>query len=236
MGPLPEVIVALDLASAADALSLVDTLGARVAFYKVGLELYTGGEAAVVEALRDRGKRVFLDLKYHDIPTTVAAAVDGAARLGVEMATVHVAGGRAMLAAARQAAARRVRLLGVTVLTSLTVADLVEVWGRRAVTPAREVVRLGRLAADSGLDGAVASAFEAAELKKACGPGFLVVTPGIRLVGGERHDQRRVATPAAAARAGADYLVIGRAVTGAPDPVAAVERVYADLEEVRARS
>lgn len=229
MSGAPEVIVALDHGSEAEALGLVDVLGERADFYKVGLELFTAAGRGIVEALRARGKRVFLDLKYHDIPNTVAAAVDAAARLSVQMATVHVAGGRAMLEAAREAADGRVRLLGVTVLTSLVGADLEELWGRRIRSLAAETERLGRIAADAGLDGAVASVHEAAALKRRYGQGFAVVTPGIRLAGGEAHDQRRVATPADAARAGADCLVVGRAVTRAADPAAALEQVYAEL-------
>jgi orotidine-5'-phosphate decarboxylase len=227
---MAEVILALDRPSATEALELVDRLGPRAGFYKVGLELFTGAGPRIVEELRSREKRVFLDLKLHDIPNTVAGAVRAAAEAGVDLLTVHSAGGAGMLRAAVEAASGRLRLLGVTVLTSTTLSDLGEVWGRIPDSVEDEVVRLARLARASGLDGIVASAREAERVRAELGSECLIVTPGIRLAGGDAHDQERVATPRAAAEAGADYLVVGRAVTGAADPVLALEQVIADLD------
>jgi orotidine-5'-phosphate decarboxylase len=215
---------------------LVDALGETGTIYKVGLELYTRGGPDVVSELRDRGKRVFLDLKLHDIPNTVAETVRAAADMGVDFLTVHALGGRSMLEGAAKAAesARApgqnpISLLGVTVLTSTSASEVESTWGRSILSLRDEVVRLGSLAATCGLQGVVASVVEVRALKRELGPDFLVVTPGIRFAGGESHDQARVATPGAAARAGADYLVIGRAVTAAPDPREAMERVLEEL-------
>ena len=228
---MAELIVALDVASEREALDMADALGDAAKRFKVGLELYTRAGPEVVRELVGRGKGVFLDLKLHDIPNTVARAVDAACALGVELATVHVAGGRAMMAAAHDAAGGRVRLLGVTVLTSLAPEDLEPVWGRPVAALEPEVVRLARVARESGLDGVVASVHEAAPIRAAVGPDLLLVTPGIRPAGADRGDQRRVATPAEAVAAGADYLVVGRPVTSAQDPVEALARV---LEETAA--
>lgn len=227
----PDIIVALDYGSGERALALVDSVGPQADFYKVGLQLFEAAGPAIVHALLARGKRVFLDLKFHDIPSTVGAAVDTAAQLGVEFLTVHVAGGPTMLRAAREAARGRVRLLGVTALTSLSAGELEEIWDRPIDSIAAETIRLGRIAREAGIDGVVASVHEAAELKRSFGEEFLVVTPGIRLTGDDSHDQRRTATPAAAARAGVDALVVGRSVTAAPDPVAALARLHRELRE-----
>jgi orotidine-5'-phosphate decarboxylase len=216
---------------------LVDALGETGTFYKVGLELYTREGPVMVSELRDRGKRVFLDLKLHDIPNTVAETVRAASEMGVDFLTVHALGGRSMLEGAARAAtdSRRapgqspIALLGVTVLTSMSASEVEGTWGRSILSLRDEVVRLGSLAATCGLQGVVASVVEVRALKRELGPQFLVVTPGIRFAGGESHDQARVATPGAAARAGADYLVIGRAVTAAPDPRGAMERVLEEL-------
>jgi orotidine-5'-phosphate decarboxylase len=226
---MAQLILALNTPTAAGALALVDRIGDRADFYKVGLELYTAAGPAVVQALRDREKRVFLDLKLHDIPNTVAGAVEAASELGVDLLTVHASGGRAMLGAAREAAGGRVRLLGVTVLTSLSAADLSDAWGKSGVEVGDEVLRLATLLKDVGLDGVVSSVGEVASLRSRLGGDFLLVAPGIRLPGGDRGDQKRVATPAEAVKAGADYLVVGRAVTAAADPVRALEAVYADM-------
>lgn len=227
---MAEVIVALDTPTAGDARRMVRELGDAAGFYKVGLELFTAAGPDVVSELVNGGKRVFLDLKLHDIPNTVAGAVRAASERGVELLTVHTAGGSAMLSAARDAAAARVRLLGVTVLTSLGGEDLQTVWGRPVESVPDEVGRLAELAVHTGLDGVVASAAEAQRIRRVSPAGFLVVVPGIRPGGVDRGDQKRVATPAQAVAAGADYLVVGRAVTAAEDPEAALRAI---LEEVQ---
>jgi orotidine-5'-phosphate decarboxylase len=222
-------IVALDVSSARAALDIVDTLGDAAGFYKVGLELFTRVGPAFIEELCSRRKRVFLDLKLHDIPNTVAGAVTAASELGVDLLTVHVAGGPAMLTAARNAGKGRTKLLGVTVLTSMLAEEVSAAWGRQVDDVAGEVVRLAELVKRSGLDGVVASGGDAAALRARFGPDLLLVVPGIRLPGTDRGDQRRVATPAEAARAGADYLVVGRAVTKTDDPRGALAAVVADI-------
>lgn len=227
---MAELIIALDYASGSDALRMVDRLGDGVSFYKVGLELYTRAGPNLVRDLSGQRKRVFLDLKLHDIPNTVTGAVRAARDLGVELLTVHTSGGRAMMEVAAEAAGTDVTLLGVTLLTSLSPNDLEAVWGRSIGSLREEVVRMATLAKESGVKGVVASPQEAQAVRRRLGKDVLVVTPGIRLPGGEAHDQARVATPAQAVRAGADYLVIGRAVTGAADPVAALEKVRRSLE------
>ena len=226
---MAEVIVALDTATADEALRLTETLGDRADFYKVGLELYTSAGPSIVMALLERGKRVFLDLKLHDIPNTVGGAVAAASHLGVHLLTVHASGGAAMLEAAREAAAGALRLVGVTVLTSLAAADLTPVWGREVRSVPDESTRLAALARRAGLDGVVASASDVERIRREVGRDLLVVVPGIRPAGSAADDQRRVATPAEAVRAGADYLVLGRAVTRAPDPASALAAI---LEEV----
>jgi orotidine-5'-phosphate decarboxylase len=233
-----EVIIALDVSSAPDALRLVDTLGEAGTFYKVGFELFTRAGPDVVRELRRRGKRVFLDLKLHDIPNTVSEAVRAASDLEVDLLTLHTMGGRSMLEGAAETAkeaartggrSEPVKLLGVTVLTSLSANEVETTWDRSILSLRDEVVRLGGLAASCGLQGVVSSVLEVRALKRQLGQEFLVVTPGIRLSGGESHDQARVATPAAAARAGADYLVVGRAVTAASDPRGAMGRILHEL-------
>lgn len=223
---MAELIVALDLPARAEALELVDRLDDTVVRYKVGAPLFTRAGPDVVRALNDRGKRVFLDLKYHDIPHTVARALESAAELDVEFVTLHVSGGAAMLRAAREAVGHDgPRLLGVTLLTSMGVADVERVWGRELSSLREDVFRLADVAAEARLDGVVASALEAEALKRKHGDDFLVVTPGIRPAGSEADDQARVATPAAAARAGADYLVVGRPILHAEHPSAMAERI-----------
>ena len=231
----PKVIVALDYADPAPALALVDRLEPRACALKVGKELFVAGGPEPVRRRIDRGFRVFLDLKFHDIPSTVAGACAAATRLGVWMLNVHAAGGRAMLLAARQAVTRAAEasgaakplLLAVTVLTSLSARDLEEV----GLGPSPETValRLARLALDCGLDGVVCSAVEAPALRRALGANAKLVTPGIRPEGAGTDDQARIATPAAAIANGADYLVIGRPVTHAADPRAALERINASI-------
>ncbi|MFQ5746740.1 MAG: orotidine-5'-phosphate decarboxylase [Gemmatimonadota bacterium] len=221
----PEIIVALDVPTEAEARSLVDRLPSD-AWLKVGLELFTAAGPSAVERLTSAGRHVFLDLKLHDIPNTVAGAVRAAAGLGVRLLTVHAAGGEAMLAAAASAAESGLRLLGITILTSLDDAGLSSVMGPDASVE-EAVGRLAGLARESGLDGVVASVAECRAIKLSCGEGFLVATPGIRAEGGDAHDQRRTSTPSVAKAAGADFLIVGRMVTGAPDPAAALASVRA---------
>lgn len=227
---MADIILALDLPTADAALELVDRLGDAVTRYKVGPVLYTRTGPSVVRELRARGKGVFLDLKFHDIPNTVAGAVAAAAELEVELLTLHATGGSEMMRAAREAAGTEgPKLLGVTLLTSLTPADVEEIWGKELMSVREETLRLAGLAAEAGLDGVVASVLETEAIRRRQGSDFLVVTPGIRPAGSLPGDQSRTATPAEAARAGADLLVIGRPVTAAADPVAAVERIRAEL-------
>lgn len=228
------IIVALDTASAADALRMVDRVGPRCRFYKVGLELYTAAGQEIVRALRERGNEVFLDLKLHDIPNQVAGATARAAELGVTFLTVHAMGGRDMLAAAAGAAAAAagsLGLLGVTVLTSLDERGLGAVFGRGVEDAGREADRLARLVCDAGLAGVVCSAAEAARVRATVGTGRAIVTPGIRLAGDAVHDQRRVRTAGQAFQGGASHIVVGRPVTGAADPAAAFARIVADAAD-----
>jgi len=225
------LIVALDLPDPDRALDLVDRLGDAVSHYKVGAELFTRAGPDTVHELNRRGKAVFLDLKLHDIPTTVARTVEAAATLRVHLLSLHTAGGTAMLRAARTAAGTDgPRLLGVTLLTSHTAADLEEVWDRTPRPLPDEALRLASLAARAGLHGVVASPLEAKTLTQRLGPDFLVATPGIRAPGQPADDQARTAAPADAARAGADYLIVGRPIHAAPDPRAAA---LAILDEIR---
>ena len=227
------VIVALDTRRAESALELVDRIGAQCSFYKVGLELYTVAGPAVVQSLRDLGKDVFLDLKLHDIPNTVAGATARAGELGVTFLTVHAMGGLDMLRAASAAAPASLTLLGVTVLTSLDEAGLEALFGRRVEDAGAEADRLARMARQAGLRGAVCSAAEAARVSRTMGPGSSIVTPGIRLPGDAVHDQRRVRTAGQAFRDGATHVVAGRSVTAAPDPAAAFARIVADAESAK---
>ena len=235
MSRLPDVIVALDYPDPEPALALVARLPEGT-WYKVGLELFTRAGPPIVERLAGEGRHVFLDLKLHDIPNTVAGAVRTAVRLGARLLTVHASGGEAMLRAAAEAAGEaagrddpRLRLLAVTVLTSLDDAGLAAVAGP-GVRVEETVGRLAGLARESGIDGAVSSVNECRAIKLACGEEFLVVTPGIRLAGQGAQDQKRVATPGTARAAGADFLVVGRTITAADDPVAALSAVRAALE------
>ena len=222
---MAQVIIALDVATLDEAMGLVDSLGEGTDFYKVGLELFTREGPGVVQALAARDKRIFLDLKLYDIPNTVARAVARARDLDVDLLTLHATGGRPMMEAAAEAAGADLMLLGVTVLTSMTASNVGESWGRDVDSLEAEVVRLARLAQESGVGGVVASVREAAPIKEAVGSDLVVVTPGIRLAGDDAHDQARISTPAEAVASGADYLVIGRSVTQALDPVEALRRV-----------
>ena len=222
------IIVALDAPDAASALALVDRIGAACTFYKVGLELFAAEGPGVVEVLTGRGKRVFLDLKLHDIPNTVAGAVARAGGLGVRFLTVHAMGGRDMMAAAAEAAPASLTLLGVTVLTSLDGPGLEVLFGRRVADAGAEADRLARLVREAGLGGVVCSAAEADRVRATIGSEPCIVTPGIRLAGDAVHDQRRVRTAGEAFAAGATHIVVGRPVTGAEDPAAAFARFAAD--------
>ena len=227
----PRVIVALDFAAGEAALAFAARVTPQACRLKVGKELFTAAGPALVEKLTHAGFDVFLDLKFHDIPHTVAGACKAAAQLGVWMLNVHALGGRAMLEAARDAVAaggvRRPQLIAVTLLTSMSAGDMRDVGIDGE--PSAVVLRLARLAQASGLDGVVCSAREAASLRRECGREFRLVTPGIRAVDSAPDDQQRVMTPAAAVAAGADYLVIGRPVTQARDPVAALEAINRDI-------
>jgi len=224
------VIVALDYAQEAIALNLARHISPEMCRLKVGNELFTSSGPALVEKLQNLGFEVFLDLKFHDIPNTVAGAVRAAAEAGVWMVNVHVDGGRRMLEAAAGAItgfSHRPLLIGVTVLTSMSDDDLLELG--YSESPQARVLRLAGLASDCGLDGVVCSALEATPLRKAMAPEFCLVTPGIRLVGDDAADQRRVVTPAEALAMGSNYLVIGRSITAAADPVAALHSVHETL-------
>jgi orotidine-5'-phosphate decarboxylase len=224
-------IVALDVNSLGAALALLERLGPAARFYKVGSELFTATGPEIVSALRARGCDVFLDLKFHDIPTTVARAVDAAVALGVAMTTVHASGGPAMLEAAAQAAGPNCLVLAVSVLTSLDGAAVSSVWGReKEVSVEDEVVRLARLAAEAGVGGLVCSGREAARVRQELGTRVSLVVPGIRFADDAADDQARVVTPGVAVQAGADFVVVGRPVTAAADPAAAMARLNAELK------
>lgn len=206
MKPIP--IVALDVSTTKQAIDLLRRLGPRAEWAKVGLQLFCAEGPEVVRALHGEGRRVFLDLKFHDIPNTVARAVEFAAEMGVAMLTLHASGGAAMLRAAREAlGSTGPKLFAVTVLTSLDAEP-------------DEVIRRAATAAEAGMDGVVASVHEADKIRRTFGSDLALLSPGIRLAGGAAHDQARVATPAEAARAGVDYVVLGRAVTAAENPAA----------------
>ncbi|MGQ0560647.1 MAG: orotidine-5'-phosphate decarboxylase [Gemmatimonadota bacterium] len=227
---MDRIIVALDVPDAKTAFQLVDRIGDTASFYKVGPPLFTRAGSDVIRELKRRGKRVFLDLKYHDIPNTVARSVAAAAELNVDLLTVHASGGAAMVRAARAAAGEDgPRILAVTILTSFGVDDAEQVWGKQLNSLREEVARLGVLAAEAGADGVIASPLEAEALKRRHGASFLVVTPGIRPPGGVADDQVRTATAGEAVRAGADYVVAGRPVIEAEDPRAVVAHMHEDI-------
>jgi orotidine-5'-phosphate decarboxylase len=225
------LIVALDAPDAEQTGALVQQLGESVAFYKVGKELFTAVGPSIVRELVAGGKKVFLDLKFHDIPNTVAGAVRSAASLGVSLLTVHAAGGSKMLLAAAEAAAQsesKPTVLAVTVLTSLAEPDLEEIGVTGGVQA--QVLRLATLAIHAGCGGIVASAQEATQLRHSLGAAFTLVTPGIRPAGSAVADQARVVTPEAAIRAGADYLVVGRPITAAANPAEAARAIVQQIE------
>jgi len=231
---MEQLFVALDVDTVAEARAMADRLRGTVGGFKIGSRLFTSEGPAFVEELASRGDRVFLDLKFHDIPNTVAGAVTAATRLGVWMVNVHASGGGAMMRAARSAAdeeaARRSRpaplLIAVTMLTSLDQEALSEVGFTTSV--AGQVERLAALTESAGLDGVVASPHEIAIIRRRCGPAFHIVTPGIRGAGDAKGDQSRTLSAAAALAAGASYLVVGRPIIADADPRAAAERIAAE--------
>ena len=227
--PRDRLIVALDFPNQSKALALVAALHDSVSFYKIGLQLYTVGGPAVVQAIAATGAKIFLDLKLHDIPNTVANAVAAAGDLGVNLLTVHLTGGSAMLEAAVKAKPAQLSLLGVTVLTSATEETLREIGVTAQVE--EQVLRLARLGRTAGVDGLITSPQEVAALRKQLGEKTLLVTPGIRPAWAAADDQKRFTTPREAIDAGADYLVVGRPITGADDPRGAVERIVKELSE-----
>jgi len=224
------LIVALDEPDAVGARGMISSLGDSVSTYKIGKQLFTAEGPQFVRELLDSGRRVFLDLKFHDIPNTVASAVRSAAALGVGMLTVHASGGSKMLKAAAEAAATFPNpplILAVTVLTSMTNEDLAEVGVTGRVVD--QVLRLAALAREAGCGGIVASAHEAAQIRAKLGTGFAIVTPGVRPAGTDTADQARVVTPAQAIAAGATHIVVGRPITQANDPRSAAEAILHDL-------
>lgn len=228
--PDPKVIVALDYSDAASALKLVNNLDPQLCRLKIGKELFTSTGPHLVESLADKGFGVFLDLKFHDIPNTVERACEVASRLGVWMLNVHASGGLPMMQAAREGVARSGRqpfLIAVTVLTSMNQITLNQIGVQGKLQD--QVLNLARLTQQAGLDGVVCSALEAIELRHACGHEFCLVTPGIRPANVNTDDQTRVVTPALAMDYGANYLVIGRPVTQAPDPLAALQAINQEI-------
>ena len=222
-------IVALDVPDAHAARSLVEALGDSCRFYKIGSELFTAEGPSIVRTVRSDGADVFLDLKFHDIPNTVRGAVRSAAKLGVRLLTVHASGGRAMVEAAVEAAGADCGILAVTVLTSLDAASVGDAWGKAVPDVRVEVLRLATLARDAGAHGVVCSGHEAGLVRERLGPSLATLVPGVRLTAGAAEDQARVVTPRQAADAGARYVVLGRAVTGAKSPLETMKAVLSDL-------
>ncbi|XHX75945.1 MAG: orotidine-5'-phosphate decarboxylase [Stenomitos frigidus ULC029] len=235
MSVAERVIVPLDVSSEREAIALVEQLP-QVTFWKVGLELFVSSGPSILTALKARQKRIFLDLKFHDIPNTVAGACRAAARHGVDLVTLHATNGKEALQAAQRAAEAGAaetgidppKLLAITLLTSLTARSLAFELKVPLELP-EYVLHMALLAQENGLAGAVCSPQEAASLRQICGNDFLLICPGVRPTWAEAKDQRRTVTPAAALKAGADYLVIGRPITAAADPVAAFERICEEL-------
>lgn len=234
-----EVIAALDVESGSRALELVEKLSGQIDYFKVGSRLFTSEGPPLIEAIRKNNGRVFLDLKFHDIPATVSGAVRAACRMGVDMITLHTTGGFEMMREAARTAAevsrkgdsKRPLLVGVTILTSLEETDL-EVISPVKYNIADIVSNLSGRAAEAGLDGIVCSVLEAADVRKKFGEDFVIVTPGIRPAGSGLNDQKRVATPTSAAEAGSNYLVIGRPIYQATRPEEAAARILAELEVI----
>ena len=223
-----KIIVALDVPSKKEALALVDQLRDQISFFKIGLQLYTAAGPEVVREIIATGAKVFLDLKLHDIPNTVARAVEAAAHLGAQMLTIHLSGGGEMIRAAVAARGNNMSILGVTVLTSATQATLSEIGIDDKID--NQVLRLAGLGVAAGIDGLVASPHETKALRAACGNKIKIVTPGVRPSWSEPGDQKRFMTPREAIDAGADYLVIGRPITAHPKPREAVTRILSELE------
>jgi orotidine-5'-phosphate decarboxylase len=230
-GMRERLIVALDVSTAAEAQKLVQRVGDDAGIYKVGLQLFTAEGPGLVRDLVRSGKRIFLDLKLHDIPNTVVHAVKSAVELGVHMLTIHASGGAAMLRAATEAAAGRINILGVTVLTSLNDEDMQEIGISGRVSD--QVLRMASLAQSAGCQGIVTSPREALMIRKSMGEGFAIVTPGVRPVGAETHDQQRTATPAQAIGNGASHIVVGRPITHAADPAQAAQAIISEMEQAR---
>lgn len=233
------LIVALDVSTMEQMKDIVDTLGDAISFYKVGMELFYAAGEDTVAYLRDCGKSVFLDLKLHDIPNTVAQGVKSLTRLGANLITIHGQGGAVMLKAAADAAreaaeelgVERPKLLAITVLTSFDDTTWSGIGGQLPI--ADQVRRLALLAKDAGVDGVVASPLEAKLIREACGDDFLIVTPGIRPAFATANDQKRIATPSSALRDGASRLVIGRPITKADNPREAVRMIIEEMEAVK---
>jgi len=234
MPPKDRLAIALDFADEREAMKLVDCLDNTCQWFKVGMELYYATGNGIVQQLRNRGFNVFLDLKLHDIPNTVAGAVRSATHAGASLLTIHAGGGAAMMSAAAEAASapNSPRLLAVTVLTSMDASELAGI-GITA-SPADQVLRLAKLAKKSGIDGMVCSPEEVAALRKETGPDTLLVVPGIRPAGSATDDQKRIATPAQAIADGASMLVVGRPITRAADPAAAAQSILQEIEQARA--
>jgi orotidine-5'-phosphate decarboxylase len=234
LAPRDRLAVALDLPNEHEALKLVDRLGQTCQWFKVGMELYYAAGNSVVQQLRDRGFNVFLDLKLHDIPNTVAGAVRSATQAGASLLTIHAMGGAAMMSAAAEAASApgSPRLLAVTILTSMDANELAGIG--ITSSPAEQVLRLARLAQASGIDGMVCSAEEVATLRKETAPGTLLVIPGIRPAGSAVEDQKRIATPAQAITHGASMLVVGRPITRAHDPAVAARSILQEIADAQA--
>lgn len=222
-----KIIVALDVPDARQAERVLEELHGCATWCKIGMELFTKEGPSVVEMAVKRGLSVFLDLKFHDIPNTVASGVRSAASLGVRMLTIHAGGGPEMIAAATQAAAAETLILGVTVLTSSDAATLQAV-GIHA-TPADQAVHLAKMGVEAGLRGLVCSPLEIRAIRAVVGKGVALVTPGVRPTGANSGDQKRIMTPGAAVREGADWLVIGRPIVGAPDRRAAFEAIAGEM-------
>lgn len=232
----PALIVALDVPDQKGMEAVLNRLPDSIEWYKVGLELFCAGGPDVLEPLKRRGKKIFLDLKLHDIPNTVASAVKTAGRHGVDLMTVHALGGRAMLEAASQAAREcehAPKLVAVTTLTSLSLEDFADLGISRDLSA--QALSLGRLAISSGIDGLVTSAHEA-KILRATFPAALLVTPGIRLADGESGDQKRIATPSFAVEQGATHLVVGRPILQATDPNAVTAAVFSGMATARRAS
>lgn len=242
MSAKDRLIVALDVATLAEEEKTLRELGGTVSFFKVGNQLFTAAGPRAVEAIKKTGARVFLDLKYHDIPNTVERTAQSACDLGVDLFNVHALGGFEMMECAAKAVWNwseekgrpGPKILGVTVLTSLSEASLKDVMGETNRTLEEEVLMLARMASSAGLDGVVASPEEIVPIKEACGKEFIVLTPGVRPKGSEMGDQKRVLTPGEAIRRGADYLVVGRPILSALNPGEAAGAILKEMEDAGA--